>query len=176
MKRILAAVAVLVFVGAATAGAMTLHGTKKDDRLVGTGKADSLDGRGGDDRLRGRKGGDVLDGGNGDDRLKAGPGGDDLLAGDGNDTLRDGTGFDIVDAGPGDDTVYSQNGRGDQIDCGDGVDTAVLAESEDGVFDCEILRAAPEPSLRLRAAKGSAGSGPAPTRRPGRGSPPTPAA
>jgi Ca2+-binding RTX toxin-like protein len=145
VTRFVAAVAVLILLAAATAGAMTLHGTKKNDRLVGTGKADSLDGRGGNDRLRGRRAGDVLDGGNGNDRLKAGPGGDDLFGGDGDDKLRDGTGFDIVDAGPGDDFVYSQNGRGDQIDCGDGIDTAVLAESEDGVFNCEILRAAPEP-------------------------------
>jgi Ca2+-binding RTX toxin-like protein len=148
VTRALAAVAVLVLVGAATAGAVTLHGTKKDDRLVGTGKADSLDGRGGNDRLRGRRAGDVLDGGNGNDVLKAGPGGDDLYGGNGDDKLRDGTGFDIVDAGPGDDFVYSKNGRGDNIDCGEGTDTAVLAESEDGVINCEILSAAPEPEAQ----------------------------
>jgi Ca2+-binding RTX toxin-like protein len=143
--RALAAAAAVGLVAASVAGAVTLRGTAKDDRLVGTGKADTLKGRGGDDRLRGRKRGDLLVGGGGNDRLKGGPGGDDLLAGDGNDKLRDGTGFDIVDAGPGDDYVFSQNGRGDQIDCGEGVDTAVLDETEDGVFDCEILQAAPEP-------------------------------
>ena len=145
MTRLLAALGIALLLGAAVAGAATLRGTKKDDRLVGTGKADTLKGRGGDDRLRGRKGGDLLDGGLGNDTLKAGPGGDDLYGGDGNDKLRDGTGFDIVDAGPGDDLVLSQNGRGDQIDCGDGVDTAVLDETEDGVFDCEELRYPPEP-------------------------------
>ena len=145
MTRLLAAVGVVLLLGAAVAGAATLRGTKKDDRLVGTGKADTLKGRGGDDRLRGRKRGDLLVGGLGNDRLKGGPGGDDLLGGDGNDKLRDGTGFDVVDAGPGDDYVYSQNGRGDQIDCGDGVDTAVLDETEDGVFDCEVLQLPPEP-------------------------------
>jgi Ca2+-binding RTX toxin-like protein len=140
VKRALAAVAAVALIGAATAGAVTLRGTAKDDRLVGTGKADTLKGRGGDDRLRGRKRGDLLVGGLGNDRLKGGPGGDDLLGGDGNDKLRDGTGFDVVGAGPGDDYVFSQNGRGDQIDCGEGVDTAVLDETEDGVFDCEVLQ------------------------------------
>jgi hypothetical protein len=150
VTRLLVALGIVLVLGATVAGAATLRGTKKDDRLVGTGKADTLEGRGGNDRLRGRKAGDVLDGGSGDDRLKAGPGGDDLLGGDGNDKLRDGTGFDIVDAGPGDDFVYSKNGRGDQIDCGEGTDTAVLADSEDGVFNCEILSAAPEPESALK--------------------------
>ena len=145
MTRVLAAAALVVLVAVSAAGAVTLRGTAKDDRLVGTGKADTLKGRGGDDRLRGRKRGDLLLGGGGNDRLKGGPGGDDLYSGDGDDKLRDGTGFDIVEAGPGDDFVFSQNGRGDQINCGEGVDTAVLDETEDGVFDCEILQAAPEP-------------------------------
>jgi len=145
LRRLVAAAVAVACLGAGTAGAVTLRGTGKDDRLVGTGKADTLKGRGGDDRLRGRKRGDLLVGGLGNDRLKGGPGRDDLLAGDGNDKLRDGTGFDVVDAGPGDDFVYSQNGRGDQIDCGDGVDTAVLDESEDGVFNCEVLQLPPEP-------------------------------
>ena len=144
MTRVLAVAAAAALVCAGVAGAVTLRGTGKDDRLVGTGKADTLAGRGGDDRLRGKRGPDLLTGGGGNDRLKAGPGRDDLYGGGGNDTLRDGAGFDIVDAGPGDDVVYSQNGRGDQIDCGDGVDTAVLDETEDGVFDCEELRFPPE--------------------------------
>jgi Ca2+-binding RTX toxin-like protein len=145
VTRVLAAAALVVLLALSAAGAVTLRGTAKDDRLVGTGKADTLKGHGGDDRLRGRKRGDLLLGGGGNDRLKGGPGGDDLYGGDGDDKLRDGTGFDIVEAGPGDDFVFSQNGRGDQINCGEGVDTAVLDETEDGVFDCEILRAAPEP-------------------------------
>ena len=88
--------------------AVTKKGTKKKDKLGGTGDNDklvglagndTLKGKGGDDKLIGGPGNDTLDGGKGRDVLKGG-GGDDFLA-PGNDLAADkvlgGGGFDTVD-------------------------------------------------------------------------------
>lgn len=163
MRRIGAVLTALALVVASAAWAATFRGTAGNDRLVGTSKADRMDGYRGKDRLSGRGGGDTIRGGRGrdrligkrghdlllggprSDRLNGGPGDDDLIGATGADRLRDGPGLDVVDAGRGDDVVLSRNGSEDEIDCGDGVDTAVLDETEDGVFDCEELQLPPEP-------------------------------
>lgn len=109
------AVALLV----APASADRVRGTPKDDRLHGGSRADLVNGLAGDDRLAGRKGRDVLKGGIGLD----------LLVG--------GKAFDRMLGGPGDDVIRARDGMADLIECGGGVDRAIVDGTEDGVFDCE---------------------------------------
>jgi len=79
-----------------------------DDRLTGTGAANTLIGGGGNDRLTGGEGLDLLNGGDGDDVLDGGPGEDTLVGGEGDDALDGGVAGDSLDGGGGDDqVVYS---------------------------------------------------------------------
>ena len=124
-------------------GATGSSGTKKRGR-------DSK-GRGGKDRpdAAKRRRDDLLDRrARRSDRLNGGPGDDDLSARR-RRQLRDGPGFDDVDAGRATTSSLAQR-REDRIDCGAGVDTAVLDETEDGVFDCEVLGLPPEPEPEPR--------------------------
>jgi hypothetical protein len=50
--------------------------------------------------------------------------------GPGNDGLFGGGGVDIFNGGPGDDNVISRDGRAEQVDCGDGHDTAISDDSD----------------------------------------------
>ena len=95
---ILAAFTVLAV--AATAGARSITGTPRNDRLVGTLRNDSIRGIGGRDVLLGRSGADYLNGGSGPDTMAGGPGADLVLAAyDGSrDTVACGAGVDVVNA------------------------------------------------------------------------------
>ena len=91
------------FVGlalAATAGARSITGTPRNDRLVGTPRSDAIRGLGGQDMLLGRSGADYLDGGLARDTLDGGPGADLLQAAyDGSrDVVRCGAGPDLANA------------------------------------------------------------------------------
>jgi Ca2+-binding RTX toxin-like protein len=99
--------------------AEVVRGTPEADRLVGGKKSDTVSGRGGDDRLNGKAGLDLV---------KGGPG-DDVVIG--------GSGFDQLRGDAGDDVIRARDGESDQIECGPGVDRAVVDAVEDGVFDCE---------------------------------------
>jgi len=101
------------------AAAAVVKGTPGPDRLVGTERSDVLTGNKGADVLVGKGGGDTL------------------RAGKGADRLRPGSGEDLVKAGRGPDLVKARDGERDMILCGDGNDTAVVDDVEDGVFDCE---------------------------------------
>ena len=121
---------------AGVALAETVRGTADDDRLVGARGADRIIGKGGDDVLRGRRSHDLLRGGTGRDRLLGGAGRDVLVGGRGPDqfNMRDG----IQLGSPGRDVIRAQDGREDQIDCGDGRDVAYVDRAgEQGIFDCE---------------------------------------
>ncbi len=59
-----------------------------------------------------------------------------LNGGDGNDGLFGGGGLDVFNGGPGDDNVVSRDGRGEQVDCGDGHDTAISDEADTRI-SCE---------------------------------------
>ena len=85
---------------AATAGARSITGTPRNDRLVGTLRNDSIRGIGGRDVLLGRSGADYLNGGSGPDTMAGGPGADLVLAAyDGSrDTVACGAGVDVVNA------------------------------------------------------------------------------
>ena len=105
---------------------------------------DPINGGPGDDLLIGGPDGDRLDGGPGNDVLSGGPDDDVLTGGDGDDTLEGGPGSDsygmlggVEVESPGNDVIQARDGSADEINCGDGEDTAVVDEVEDGVIDCE---------------------------------------
>ena len=58
--------------------------------------------------------------------------------GAGNDGLFGGGGFDLFDGGPGNDNIVSRDGRGEQVDCGAGLDTAI-SDDADGRVSCEEI-------------------------------------
>jgi hypothetical protein len=58
--------------------------------------------------------------------------------GDGNDGLFGGGGADIFTGGAGDDNVISRDGRGEQVDCGSGQDTAI-SDDADTRGSCEEI-------------------------------------
>jgi serralysin len=121
-----------------------IKGTKKRDRIFGRAGDDLIKGKKGRDRLSGNAGDDTLVGGKGRDKLRAGPGKDILWGGPGNDRMVGGPGEnqlnmrDGVEQGsPGNDVINARNGQSDEIDCGDGDDTAYVDRAEDGVYGCE---------------------------------------
>jgi hemolysin type calcium-binding protein len=109
--------------------AATKTGGPGHDRLLGTKGADEIDGRGGPDLLIAGGGDDLLIGGPGRDRMRGGPGRD---------------GFNMLDgvelAAPGGDRISARDGAADEINCGGGVDTAIVDAEEDGVYNCERVR------------------------------------
>ena len=58
--------------------------------------------------------------------------------GDGNDGLFGGGGIDIFNGGAGNDDVVSRDGRGEQVDCGSGLDTAI-SDDADSRVSCEEI-------------------------------------
>ncbi len=82
-------------------GTGAILGTRGDDVIVGSRRADTINGRGGDDIVCGLAGRDRLIGKAGDDTLRGGPGQDRLV-------LRDGIqNNDEGDGGPGRDTAVA---------------------------------------------------------------------
>jgi N-acetylglucosamine-6-sulfatase len=95
----------------------------------------------------------------GSDRIVAGAGNDRVLAGYGNDVVygqlgndlvygqwgndvfydRSTVGSDRLYGGPGRDTIWADDGRGDDLNCGDGVDVATV-DRFDRVSACETVR------------------------------------
>jgi Ca2+-binding RTX toxin-like protein len=104
--------------------AINMFGGSGRDRLVAGGKRDQLAGGGGDDLLRGGRKAGVLQGDAGEDRLIAAPGRQLLLG------------------GAGDDFIDARDDSRDDIDCGDGVDVAVVDRREGliPIEDCERVR------------------------------------
>ncbi len=78
-------------------GIEIVHGSKFNDRIVGSDSTDYLVGNDGNDYLAGGKGMDELYGGTGNDSLYGGADSDYLVGGQGNDLLSGGAGFDFVD-------------------------------------------------------------------------------
>jgi hypothetical protein len=119
----------------------TVRGLAGDDRELGGPLRDCLFGDAGSDVLRGRDGEDRLYGGNGGDKLFGGPDEDALNGGPGADDLSGGPGWDVFRGGPGNDTILAADGRGENVYCGDGVDTARL-DRYDRPHGCEHVRVA----------------------------------
>jgi Ca2+-binding RTX toxin-like protein len=108
-----------------------LFGLEGDDSLQGSTADDWIFGDEGNDEITGTDGNDKLFGGSGKDVLQGGFGGDFLYGGPGNDELY---------SGPGDDVLIGDKGS-DYFDCGDGYDTIVDFEPQNGdtkAENCEI--------------------------------------
>jgi Ca2+-binding RTX toxin-like protein len=123
------AAGVLCLLLAAAAVAVNQGGSKGADTLRGTKAADTLKGRAGADRLIGGPGADVLIGGNGPDRIKGGSGFDSI-------NMRRG----VELRSPGRDRINARDRRPDAINCGAGIDVAIVDQVEDGVYFCEKVR------------------------------------
>jgi hypothetical protein len=109
-----------------------------DDRLVGGPFGDELFGLPGDDVLVGLDGPDCLYGNGGDDRVLGGGGRDLVEGGVGDDVLRGRRGRDRYLAAAGDDMIRAGDGIGERVQCGPGVDVAVV-DRFDRTRDCEAV-------------------------------------
>lgn len=114
MKKIILVASVLTLLMAGTAYAATLTGDDGPNIIFGTSAADTISGLGGQDKLYGKGGPDTIYGGGGKDYLNGG-GGDDELHG-------------------GPDAIHNPK-RGDEFDCGAGIDTIYVSGSEHGAHN-----------------------------------------
>lgn len=105
-----------------TGAAETLTGLDGNDKLYSNGGADSLFGNAGNDTLYGGAQGDRILGGAGNDTLYGNGGADILNGGADNDLIYGGAQADTIVGGTGNDTIYS-NGGTDLINSGTGLDT-----------------------------------------------------
>ena len=108
------AAVVLTTVGVALAQPGGSPGAGASKVVEGTSGPDRLVGTKHADRLMGRRGDDVLKGRGARDRLQGGRGSDRILA---------------------------RDHRQDSIDCGPGNDVAIVDRAENGVYDCEKVKA-----------------------------------
>ncbi|MEM8693307.1 MAG: iron-regulated protein frpC, partial [Pseudomonadota bacterium] len=92
-----------------------IHGTDKNDLIIGSF---------GDDEVSAKGGNDLVFGLFGDDKLAGGLGEDTMLGGSGEDTVEGGDGEDYLDGGSGDDTIVGNKGN-DQMFGGNGDDLLV---------------------------------------------------
>ena len=114
---------------ASAAIAVNERGTNRADTLRGTKHADTLKGRGGADLLIGGPGADVLIGGKGPDQLRGGAGFDSI-------NMRNGAEL----PSPGRDRINARDRDRDAINCGAGIDVAIVDRREDGVYFCEKIK------------------------------------
>ena len=117
-----------------------------------------VNGNGGNDTITGNDGTETIDGGPGDDRLEGGYGHDVITGGPGRDTIfGDETSSrcsylsDCAMVPYGNDTIYARDGQPDVIDCGVGVDRAVV-DAVDTVSSCEKVER-PAATARCQAPK-----------------------
>src|SRR5262245_58516574 len=61
-----------------------------------------------------------------------------LLGGNGNDAMFGGGGVDTFDGGAGNDEIVSRDGKAEQVQCGDGTDTAI-SDDADTRSSCETV-------------------------------------
>ena len=146
-----------------------LYGGRGNDTLRGGDGFDRLHGGPGADTANGNAGNDLMAGGSGPDNQNGGPGNDTIFANRGrrrderragNDTLfalarrdvhgRNDTTGDTVHGGEGDDTISVRDGEEDVVDCGPGIDTALLdfkdviedATAQNPNGSCEVVKRA----------------------------------
>ncbi|WP_195821362.1 calcium-binding protein [Roseobacter sp. MH60115] len=104
-------------------GNNTIHGTDRNDLIIGTFGDDNITAKDGDDLVFGLFGNDKIAGDLGDDMLFGGFGDDTVEGGDGDDYVSGGFGNDRVVGNKGDDEMFG--GRGDDLlvwNNGDGSD------------------------------------------------------
>ena len=112
------------------AGADTLIGGSRADRLFGGRWGDSLTGGDGNDKIFGGSGSDIIHGGAGNDCILGEGGADELYGEDGNDSIRGYSGGDLIFGGDGDDFIHGLTGR-DEIYGGNGNDRIVGHAADD---------------------------------------------
>jgi hypothetical protein len=96
-----------------------ISGSDFSERLQGTHASERICGRAGNDEIEALAGNDVVEGGWHDDRLVGGAGSDRLIG------------------GRGDDTILARDGRRDVIECGWGVDRAIVDRVDRVLRGCE---------------------------------------
>ncbi len=134
----------------------TTLGTDEDDVIIGCSHLEPqcsqgsfLFGLEGDDSLQGSTADDWIFGGEGNDEITGADGNDKLFGGDGRDVLQGGFGSDFLYGGPGNDELYGGpgddilvGGKGaDYFDCGDGYDTVIDFQPQNGdtkAENCEV--------------------------------------
>jgi hypothetical protein len=120
------------------AGADYLYGSEtRAACLIGGRDPDTLDLWLGGGAAWGEHGSDEIFGSPLDDILDGGDGNDVLVGGDGGDAINGGLGVDGIDGGAGDDMIDSNDGRGEVVRCGDGIDE-VVTDGLDALVDCEL--------------------------------------
>jgi len=121
------------------AGADFLYGSEtRAACLFGGRDPDTMDLWLGGGAAWGEHGSDEISGSPLDDILDGGDGNDALIGGEGADAIRGGPGVDRIEGGAGDDMIDSNDGRGEIVRCGDGVDE-VVADGRDILLDCELV-------------------------------------
>ena len=113
--------------------------------LAGPGN-DTVDAGSGFDVVWAGEGNDNVSGGDGPDALGGGPGNDVLSGGNHRDRVAGGPGADTLRGGDGPDLLIAgeKDGQADSLDCGAGVDRAVVREGEQTtVLNCEQVKTLP---------------------------------
>lgn len=110
------------------------------------GGASTVLAAGGDDRVVGKDASERIEGGPGDDYLEGGKGHDTIVGGPGKDVIygdeTDSTcnpDFPESCVRYGNDVIDARDGEFDQVDCGPGVDRAIVDEQDVVAANCEIV-------------------------------------
>lgn len=118
------------------------------DDIVGSFGEDRVFAKAGNDVVSGDSGSDQLDGGDGNDTVTGGSGSDVVVGGKGVDTLRGSTGNDFVNS----KEPQGATGVADEVNCGDGFDTAEADLKDTIPASCEEFEQSPvgeTPNVRI---------------------------
>ena len=127
---------------AAPNGGLVITGTRGNDTIIGSGKADVIRAGAGNDRIVARGGNDLVHAGDGNDVIIAGSGNDRVYGQAGNDRIVGGTGRDLLIGGGGNDHLVSvDGGTRDMLNGGYGDDVAVH-DAADRLRFVQIMRLA----------------------------------
>jgi Ca2+-binding RTX toxin-like protein len=116
-----------------TGGNDTMYGGNNTDQMIGGEGNDLLVGMAGDENL-GNPEAVAMHGGLGNDVLRGGPGDDAMNGNEGTDQHRGNMDNDFIDAASEETTATDAP---DVVDCGDGVDTAVVRPNDIVLRNCE---------------------------------------
>ncbi len=120
-----------------------IHGTNRNDLIIGSFGDDYVNAKDGNDLVFGLSGDDKLAGGLGDDTMFGGAGDDTVEGGNGEDYLSGGSGDDIVVGNKGNDEMFG--GRGDDLLVWNNGDGSDLMDGGDGYdiqqvnFDTDLV-------------------------------------
>jgi hypothetical protein len=118
---------------------VNVHGTQKNDILMGTNGNDVIDALDGNDIIYGLEGGDIICSENGDDLIFGGLGDDKIHGGNDNDQINGGHGHDLIDGGNGNDQINGEYGY-DILHGGNGSDVIDGGPGYNQCFQGDITR------------------------------------